>query len=87
MSFIPAKKDLAPGNVEELCSANLTEALGPYFSGKKKEENLKLAVQACINSISHMLTMQDVRKSPLGATVMTESASAVKRRGSVPRNM
>lgn len=87
MPFIPAKEDMAPENVQELCRENLRESLKPYFKGKGAANRLEEAVQVATSSISHMLTMRPVRKEPLGATIMTESASAVKKRGSVPRTM
>lgn len=87
MPFIPAKKDMAPEDVVELCRTHLRESLKPYFKGKAAASRLDEAVIVATNSIEHMLTMRTVRKQPLGATVMTERASAVKKRGSTPRNI
>jgi hypothetical protein len=87
MPFIPAKEDMAPENVMELCRENLRESLKNYFKGKNAANRLEEAVRVATNSIGHMLTMRPVRKDPLGATIMTERASAVKKRGSTPRNM
>ncbi len=87
MPFIPPKEDMAPENVMELCRGVLRESLTPYFKGKNAASRLEEAVNTATNSIGHMLTMRPVRKEALGATVMTEGASAIKKRGSVPRNM
>jgi len=78
---------MAPDNVMELCRQCLRESLSPYFKGKNSANRLEEAVAVATNSIGHMLTQRVVRKDPLGATVMTEGASAIKKRGSVPRNM
>lgn len=53
------------------------ESLAPYFKGRKNADaNLHEATKAVIASISHMITVRDnVKKRPLGATVMTEQAS------------
>ena len=87
MPFIPAKQDMAPENIMELCRTNLRESLKPYFKGKGAASRLEEAIIVATNSIGHMLTMRKVRDKPLGATVMTEGASAVKRRGSAPRSI
>jgi len=78
---------MAPENVMELCRGNLREALRPYFKGKDAASRLEDAVAVATNSIGHMLTMRPVREGPVGATIMTERASAVKKPGSAPRNM
>lgn len=87
MPFIPAKGDSAPENVLELCRVNLRESLKPYFKGKGSASRLEEAVHTATNSIAHMLTTRDVRKNPIGVTIMTEGASAIKKPGSAPRNM
>ena len=87
MPFIPAKKDMAPDNVMELCREVLRESLAPFFKGKNAANRLEEAVHAATNSVGHLLTLRPVRKEPLGATIMTEGASAVKKRGSAPRHM
>jgi len=87
MPFIPSNKEMAPENVMELCRTALRESLAPYFKGKNAANRLEEAVQVATNSVGHMLTMRAVRKDPMGATIMTEGASAVKKRGSVPRNI
>lgn len=87
MPFIPSNKDMAPDNVLELCRQCLRESLLPYFKGKNANDKLEAAVGVATNSIGHLLTQRPVRKDPLGATVMTEGASAIKKRGSIPRNM
>lgn len=87
MPFIPPKQNQAPENVLELCRENLRVSLRPYFKGKAAQDKLEEAVNVATNSISHMLTMRAVRSSPLGATIMTERASAVKKPGSTPRTV
>lgn len=82
MPFIPAKEDMAPENVMELCRVNLRESLKIYFKGKNAANRLEEAVSVATNSIGHMLTMRPVRKEALGVTIMTEAAASRKKDGS-----
>ncbi len=82
MPFIPSNKDSAPENVLELCRGRLRESLLPYFKGKNANSKLEEAVNVATNSICHMLTTRDVRKNPLGATIMTEGAATPRKDGS-----
>ncbi len=87
MPFIPSNKDkpIVTQDTVNMASENIAAALKPFFVGSDKK--LPEAVTAVLNSIKHMLTMREVRQSPLGATVMTESASARKQPGSTPRHI
>lgn len=81
MPFVAPKENMAPENVMELCRECLRESLSSYFKGKNAASRLEEAVHVATNSISHMLTVQSVRKSPLGATIMTEGAATPKKDG------
>lgn len=90
MPFIPPQKDMAPENVLELCREQLRVSIKPYFKGKGAASRLEEAVCVATNSIAHMLTLRAVRKSPLGATIMTESAASRTKDGdfhSKPRTL
>lgn len=87
MTYVESRAPGSPQSVMELARENLYESLLPYFKGKNKEERLDRAVNDALNSISHMLSLESARKNPLGATVMTEGASATKKAGSQPRNL
>ena len=63
----------------ELVVTALTESLKPFFKGKNSSERLTEAVAAAATSIAHLVTTREnVPNKKLGATVMTESASANK---------
>ena len=87
MPFIPPAKDDLPFSIMELARNNIAEALTPYLKDKVHSAIFDEAVNATLLSITHMLTMREIRKSPLGATIMTERASAVKKPGSAPRTI
>jgi hypothetical protein len=54
----------------------VSEALAPYFSGKKGAERHKNATASVLQSIMHLIKTEVTRnKNRLGATVMTEGAS------------
>lgn len=64
----------------------LKESLRPFFKGKNAEQRLEDAALAALQSIDHLITTQpEASNRKLGATVMTESASANKR--VAPRNI
>ena len=66
----------------------IKEALTPYFKGKTSEDRLEDATANVLVSISHLITARDdVKKKPLGATVMTEQASGTIRPGIAPRTI
>lgn len=66
----------------------IREALTPHFRGKTADGRVDAAVSDVLISIEHLITHKDeVKKGPLGATVMTEAASAVKAPGITPRNL
>ena len=87
MPFIPSNKDepIATQDTVTMAGENIAAALKPFFVDS--DEKLAEATKAALDSINHMLTMREVRQSRLGATVMTESASARKRPGSTPRHI
>lgn len=67
---------------------HIKEALAPHFSGKTAEKRLDSAATDVLNAVAHLITTRDeVKKNPLGATVMTEKASSVKAPGIVPRTI
>ena len=87
MPFIPSNKDKPTQSVTDMATENVAAALAPFIKGKNVNLRLAEATAAVVSSIEHMLTMREVRQQPLGATVMTEGASARKEPGSVPRNI
>jgi hypothetical protein len=63
----------------------LRESLSPFFKGKTADSRLSEATEAALASIEHLINTQASSPKKLGATVMTESASANKRVS--PRNI
>jgi len=59
----------------ELVRERLTDALRPFFNGKKSEDRLSRAVDASVDSIVGLITTMDVSGREIGAVVMTEAAS------------
>lgn len=77
-----------PRSTLDIALECIKEALAPHFKGKNSDERLNEAANAALGSVAHMITVrQDVKKKPIGATVMTEQASAVIRPGIAPRSM
>lgn len=57
----------------------LREALKPHFKGRNAPARLEAATADALQAINHLITTRnDAPKNKLGATVMTEGASANK---------
>jgi hypothetical protein len=81
-------KDEASKTPIEIAAEVLKEALAPHFKGKLAEDRLGVAVADAVSAIAHLIVVKDnVRKRPLGATVMTEQASGQIRPGIAPRSL
>lgn len=55
----------------------VTKSLKPFFKGKNSEERLQNASEVAVSSIHHLLNVnENVRRKPIGATIMTPGAAS-----------
>ena len=82
MTFIPSNRLKKAGL--DAARVAIKDALRPYLFGKTADKRLEDATADVLSSIEHMIS-SDAKKAPLGATIMTESASMNKK--NAPRNI
>lgn len=85
MPFIPSSRNKVSEALQNATSDALRGSLSPYFKGRGAEARLEKAVADAVESIKFLLG--ENKKAPLGATIMTEDASAKKTPGNTPRTI
>lgn len=89
MPLVPSNRDKKQiEDVHTIVYETVVARLGNHIKGKNAAERIHNAAADIVSSISHLLTVrEDVNPSPIGATIMTPSASANKKPGCAPRNI